>query len=931
MLRQIILLAFMCAGIKSVYSDTNYRLNTTIVPSTYTISITPYFDTGDKSAFTFDGEVTITFVPGSNINKIKLHSEDLTFSASNISLTSGSNTVSLHADNPLQFEDNYTFAHINLQNEISSGVEYVLKITYQGTIRSDLNGFYKNYYIENGVKKWLGATQMEPTHARKVFPCFDEPELKAEFTLIIDRPQNYKPTLTNTKLQSAVTLSNGYVRETFYPTPKMSTYLVAFLVSEFEAGASITVGSNEFGVYSRPDAKNQSEYAFDFGQRVVKALGDFYGIDYYTTSSNLKLDHVALPDFRAGAMENWGLVKYREALLLYLPEESTPYFKYRIAQIIAHETAHMWFGNLVTCHWWSNTWLNEGFANYFQDYITSMIEPDVGSGDMLVIGSVYSAYDADSTPDSPAITNNNVNSPAEISGHFGTITYQKAGSVIRMMHHLIGDEAFKFGLNAYLSGNKFQSGYPEKLYSSLTEGVNNFNSMSNYSGFDITSVMSSWITQAGHPILNVEVNHDDSSITLTQKRFYIDPSHSSDEIYKIPITYTLDIDFNFGNTKPAFIMDSKTYVLPIKEIKENHSWPIFNIQETGLYRVNYDSHTWSHISEHLKGSKREEIHYINRAKIVNDLFALLFADEVQFELLNNVLHFLENETEYAVWSAAIRGLKKLRNHYIGSDTLALVDEFALHLMENIINHLGYEVRTTDDFVTTRNRMQVLEFACQLGHKGCIDNARAMFQDFKNNGKWIDPSLRPVAYCTGLRLGDGDDYDFLWNRMTKNNVANEIWIIGDVLGCTSDETKLNSYLVSMLVENSPIKTQDLTVPLSSVLSNYSHVHVVLEGLQSNISLWKSIYPSLDSVLSTVASALHTQEDFNKYDTWLSSCSECGEKAVASAKAALIKAKAVTTWADNHRSYIWSSLRSDAGKLSAPIMVLVLSVITLTNIF
>ncbi|XP_050343244.1 membrane alanyl aminopeptidase-like isoform X2 [Nymphalis io] len=862
MLRQLFLLAFICAGITSVYSNINYRLNITLVPSAYTISITPYFDTGDSRAFTFDGEVTITFVAGSKTDTIKFQSEDLDFDASNITVTSGGNAISLHTDIPLEFEDDYTFAYVNLKKQMIPGVEYTIKIKYQGPIRDDLNGFYKSYYIENGVKKWLGTTQMQSTHARKVFPCFDEPELKAVFTLIIDRPQHYKPTLTNTKLQSSVALSNGFIRETFYPTPKMSTYLVAFLISEFEAGVTVTLGSNELGVYSRPEAKNQSEYAFDFGQRVVQALGDYFGIDYYSMSSDLKIDHIALPDFSAGAMENWGLIKYREAVLLYLPEESTPYFKYKVAQIIAHETAHMWFGNLVTCHWWSDTWLNEGFANYFQDYITSLIEPSVGSGDMLVIGSVHSAYDADSTPDSPAISKNNVNTPAEIEGHFSKITYQKAGSVIRMMHHLIGDDAFKFGLNAYLSANKFGSGYPDKLYSSLTEGINNFNSCSNYSGFNFTSIMSSWITQPGYPILNVEVDHANSSIILTQKRFYMNSSHSSDKIYKIPITYTLDKDFNFENTKPAFIMDNKTYVLTIQEIKANHSYPIFNIQETGFYRVNYDRQTWSHISEHLKGNKREQIHYINRAKIVNDLFTFLFADEVQFELLNDVLYFLKNETEFAVWNAAIRGFNVLRNYYFGSDTLALIDGFALHLMENVIKHLGYKVRSTDDFVTLRNRMQVMEFACKLGHQGCIDNARAIFQDFKTNGKWIDPSLRPVAYCTGLRLGNGEDYDFLWNRMTTSNVANEISTISEVLGCTSDKAKLNSYLVSMLVENSPIRTQSLTVPLASVLSNYSNVHVVLEAIQANVSLWRSIYPSLGSVLSTVANSLHTQEDFNK---------------------------------------------------------------------
>ncbi|CAH2105882.1 unnamed protein product [Euphydryas editha] len=240
MLRQFLIPALFCAFVGSVYSDTNYRLNTTIIPSAYSILITPYFDTGDNRAFTFDGEVTITFTPGSDINSIKLHSQDLIYTAADIYLTTGSSSVRLHFDNPLQFDEKYTFAIINLQNKMTSGRRYVLTIHYQGSIRTDLNGFYRNYYIQNGVKKLLGATQLEPSFARMVFPCFDEPALKAIFTLTIDRPQSYKPTLANMKLESSVTLENGYVRETFYPTPIMSTYLVAFLVSDFESGNSLT-------------------------------------------------------------------------------------------------------------------------------------------------------------------------------------------------------------------------------------------------------------------------------------------------------------------------------------------------------------------------------------------------------------------------------------------------------------------------------------------------------------------------------------------------------------------------------------------------------------------------------------------------------------------------------------------------------------------
>ncbi|XP_028172441.1 membrane alanyl aminopeptidase-like [Ostrinia furnacalis] len=917
MFRLVIVAA--CLLICSNASDPNYRLNTTIKPSKYAISIMPFFDTGDERAFTFNGDVTITFTSDEPINQIKLHSQDLTFSSDNITIGNSAGAVPLNETNALEFDSAYTFAHINLQGALQAGVEYTLRILYEGPIREDLTGFYRNNYIEKGVKKWLGATQMEPTHARKVFPCFDEPELKAVFTLTIMRPASYKPSLTNTKIAATTDLSNGYVREDFHPTPRMSTYLVAFLVSELEAQYYSSNNSMEFGVFARPEATNQTEYAFDFGKRVVDALGDYFGVNYYSTNNQLKLDHIALPNFRAGAMENWGLVKYREALLLYVPEESGPYYKYRVAQIVAHETTHMWFGNLVTCHWWSNTWLNEGFANYFQDYITALIEPEVGSGNILVTGSVYAALDADESPSSPPITNDNVSSPAEISEHFGTITYQKAGSVIRMMHHLIGDEAFRIGLNSYLTTNQFQAGYPELMYSALEKGVNTTNSLALYPGHTIGDIMSSWISQAGHPVLDVQVNYEAGSVTLTQRRFYINGSHTSDETYKIPITYTTGDNPNFVNTKPAFIMEGKTHTFNIHNFTQ--TWIIFNLQETGLYRVKYDSQSLQMIIKALKGGELEKIHYLNRAKIINDLFAFYFADEVSFSTLNDALLYLQSETDFNVWYAAIRGLNKLRSRYLGTDTVAdIIDAHTLHLLHNTIAYLGFEERESDDFETIRNRMQVLELACKLDHTECVEHFVAKFRNFVDNGVVIPPSLRPVAYCTGLRYGTGADYDFMWQRMSTTNVANEARLIGEVLGCTTDEASLKKFLVSMLEENSPIMSQDLTVPLSGVVGNHSHVHIVIDGLKNNFTLWSSIYPSMDTVFNAVAGALRTEAEINEFESWLNSCTECGDK--DGALATLASGRANAMWVESHKTELLNAFKGHAVALPSSLALIVL---------
>ncbi|GBP46436.1 Membrane alanyl aminopeptidase [Eumeta japonica] len=858
----ILVLGFIASG--SSEGDTNYRLNSLVTPTAYTIVVTPYFDTGDVLAFTFDGEVSIKLqTQFENVTRIKLHSKDLNFTENSITIRSGQVSVLLDSTNPLEFDDKYSFAYINLNAPLQVSTEYILNISYRGPIRDDLQGFYRSSYVERGITKWVGATQMEPTHARKVFPCFDEPQYKATFGLMIDRPLNYSQSLANTKLQTSLTMSNGYVREVFYPSPKMPTYLVAFLISEFQSTQYSVEGSKEFGIYTRPEATNQTDYAFDFGKRVVDAMSAYLNIDYYSTDANLKLDHVGLPDFRGGAMENWGLIKYREGLLLYVPEESSPYYKYRVAQIMAHETTHMWFGNLVTCHWWSNTWLNEGFANYFENYITEQVEPELRSGDISVISSVYAAYVADEVPEAAAITNENVNSPEEISAHFGTISYQKAGSVIRMIHHLIGDEAFKYGLNIYLNSNKFGVGTPDSMYDSLQIGANAASSLNDYNGYTVGDVMSSWIAQPGHPVLNVDIDYDTEQITLTQKRFYSNSSIQTGELYTIPISYTTANAPDFENTKPAFIMDDETYTFNATNISASRSWVIFNIQETGFYRVNYNNNAWKIIGETLRNNEaRATINNLNRAKIVNDLFAFLEADLVSFSTLNDVLEFLADETDYSVWYAAISGFNTLRKKLMATDALEDFDNYVLRLMQNIIDVLGYDVKEQDDFVTLRNRMQILEYACKLGHSGCIENSVGLFSKFKENGTVVTPSLRLAVYCSGLRHGDADDYEFVWDRMLTTNVVNEIYIIQSALGCTKVQDKLLSYLASVMVEDSPIRSQDFTVPFTSILADHSNVEIALEFFQEYYDSLNKIFPNMDTVVTYFPAAMHLEDDFEK---------------------------------------------------------------------
>ncbi|XP_059049752.1 membrane alanyl aminopeptidase-like [Achroia grisella] len=892
------LIILFCIFVATAFGDTSYRLSTPITPSAYNVRISPNYEGANPGPVIFEGEVTINFRTATDTNVIQLHSLDLNFTNADVTLTP-SITIS-----SVEFNETLEFAYINLSNNLQINTDYALTIRYRGPVRTDLNGFYGATYTEKGETKWVGATQFESTHARRAFPCFDEPQLKATFTVSIDRPTKYN-SLSNMKRQNTTDLGNGYERDLYYPSPIMSTYLVAFVISDFVLAKQSPDQSKPVGIYTRPEAINQTEFTFDFAVKSVDKLGEYLNVNYFLTNEQLKLDHVGLPDFRAGAMENWGLVTYRESLFLYEPEESLAYYKYRVAQIIAHETAHMWFGNLVTCHWWSDAWLNEGFANYFQDYITYLIEPELRSDNVLVTGSVYSAYNADDFPTSTPISNDNVNTPSEISGNFGTITYQKGGSVIRMIHHLIGDEAFKTGLNVYLTTSQLSSGRPDQLYSGLDAGVQRYNALSAYPGFNIKDIMSSWITQPGHPVLNVEVDYVNKTISLTQRRFYSNSSYESNEIYQIPITYTTKDSIDFENTKPVFILNGSSTEIELNITEQ--SWVLFNIQESGLYRVNYDNESWKRISNALKGEDRNKIHNLNRAKIINDIFALYIADQVQFSQLHYIIQYLTLETDYSVWQAAISGLRKLRSRYLESDIIDELDKTSLNLVRNVINEFGYHPRPTDDYESLRNRLELLEFACDLGDTECIQHTVELFRALREKNEEVPASIRSVVYCNGLRNGDGEDYDFLWNRMLTTNLGNEERTILEILGCTSDKEKLKSYLLSVLEADSKIKVQDLTTPLSSVLKTPSNVEVVLENF--SCSQWRPGYTTLESVVATIANSLRTESQFTQFEERLQS-TNCLQSEIDSARKAVDGVRGNLQWAAEHKEEILTEIRNNA---------------------
>ncbi|KAK5894007.1 hypothetical protein CesoFtcFv8_010744 [Champsocephalus esox] len=423
-----------------------YRLPKSLLPQQYNVTLWPRLLPDPTGLYIFTGETTVEFKCVEDTDLILIHSNKLNYSDSAhlTSVDSGVEAPSIKS-RFLQIETQYLV--LQLDGKLVKDHMYQLHTKFTGELADDLGGFYRSEYYEDGVKKVVATTQMQPTDARKAFPCFDEPAMKAVFhiTLIHDIGT---VALSNgeQKETSSVVIEGQHVQKTaFGPTEKMSTYLLAFIVSDF-AQINNTIDDVLIRIFARKPAidAGQGQYALNKTGPILKFFEGYYSSKYPLPKS----DQIALPDFNAGAMENWGLITYRETALLYDESFSSNSNKERIATIIAHELAHMWFGNLVTLRWWNDLWLNEGFASYVEYLGAANAEPDWNITDLIVLNDVHRVFAVDALTSSHPLSSKeeDIQRPAQISELFDAISYSKGASVLRMLSDFLTEGVFTQGL-----------------------------------------------------------------------------------------------------------------------------------------------------------------------------------------------------------------------------------------------------------------------------------------------------------------------------------------------------------------------------------------------------------------------------------------------------------------------------------------------------
>ncbi|XP_031788189.1 uncharacterized protein LOC100124285 [Nasonia vitripennis] len=863
-------------------NTTAYRLPTNVIPSAYTIHLTPFIVPGN---FTFRGSVKIIAKVNATTDKIVLHTDMMKIDRPIVTrLDSPAGKLAVKEWTRTK---KYHFTNIHMEQPIVAGSEISIEISYTGQLNAEMRGFYRSSYKVGKGTRWLAATHLEPVGARRLFPCFDEPALKATFDISVDVPENYKA-VSNMPPKSP--RKSGLWE--FERTPVMSTYLVAVVVSDFESKSLIDGKGRLHGVWASPVVSHQLNYSLEVMPPIVDFFESRLGHNY-----NLpKLEMVALPDFASGAMENWGLLTFRETNMLYDPERmSSLANKQSVRNVIAHEITHQWFGDLVSPLWWDYLWLSEGFARYFQCHAYSEAEKDWNLEAQFVVDHLQTSFSNDASTGTHAVTTK-VYSPAEIRAIFDKISYAKAASLIRMLEKLTGEKVFYAALKRYLEACKFSTGTPEALFEAFQTEVNADKSIK----LNVTKLMNTWTRQSGFPVVKAELIGNSNVVKLSQQRFYLRPSQNttSKALWYVPINWATKSDLNFQNTTAKEYLSKKMKSVEIKNAGKD--WVIINVQQTGYYRVNYDETLWRRIIDALNSDEYSKIHELNRASLIDDLLNLGRAGHLDYDLVLDGVSYLTRETEYAPWKAAFTGLTYLNWRFFGRPEInGAYRTFLLDLLEPSFERLGFADVKDDRHQDVLLRKTVNEWLCGYDHEGCVKEAIRLFEKERNDTKFrVPPNQRDFAYCTAIRHGSSEDWDYLYARFIASNYATEKMSLLSALSCSKTPSKLQKLLMNAItIDSEIIRLQDVKKLFSSVIAGgLIGVETILDFIGSN---YNKIAANLGddiakSTISTIAKRATSTKIFKKFENFVESASTTMPSIAKSLQSSLKRAKLELDW-------------------------------------
>lgn len=698
----------------------NIRLPENIIPQRYSITLAPNLD-----EFTFQGEEEILINLTKSTEKVVLHAAELEIQS-----------ASIHQDKQKLDSKNITYdsdletVTLDFGKNLAHG-QAKIKIKFTGILNDKMRGFYRSKYELDGKDYHMAVTQFESTDARRAFPSFDEPSKKAVFDVNLIIPEDHTA-ISNTIETEILEHSPGYKIVKFEPTPKMSTYLLAFIVGKFEHIDTKTKEGVLVRVFFTKGKKKQAEFALDVASEILSFYSGYFKIPYPLPV----LDLIAIPDFAAGAMENWGAVTYRETALLVDPELSSTVNKQYVALVIAHELAHMWFGNLVTMEWWTHLWLNEGFASYIEYLAVDHLFPKWHVWTQFVFVDYAKALDLDGLKNTHPIEVE-VHNPNQISEIFDTVSYSKGASVIRMLASFLGEKKFKEGLRNYLEKHKYSNASTEDLWKALGKA----------SGKNVGKIMSNWTRKPGYPL--VKIVEKQNHLEFIQERFFSSPlsakNFRDNTIWSIPLKTLVNGKLN------SYFLSKKSLSLPKLKDKD---WLKVNVGETSFIRVSY----FPRLSNSLRTPLLKKVFSEeDRFGIIRDAFMLAQAGyQSTVEALKLTTAYKDDES-YIVWAEIASDLKTVENLITDEDFYLKYKAFCREIFKPIAGRVGWNKKKKEPHTRTLLRSIVLYSLGTNGDKKTIKKARELFSLAVNKNSKLDSDLRGVVYNLVAENGGEAEY------------------------------------------------------------------------------------------------------------------------------------------------------------------------------
>jgi puromycin-sensitive aminopeptidase len=759
-----------------------------VIPRRYEISLEP-----DLEAASFSGRETIQVEVVEPLAEILINSHELEIHKAVLR----NDGASLQGAVELLPDDQR--ARITLDGEAASG-DWFLDLEFTGILNDQLVGFYRSTFKDvDGVEQAVATTQFEATDARRAFPGWDEPDFKAVFSITLIIPEDLFA-VSNSPEESREPAGAGKVAVRFADTMVMSTYLVAFVVGPFEATEALDVDGVPVRIIAPRGKLGLSQFALDCAAFDFRYLRDYYGIPY----PGLKIDHVAIPDFAFGAMENLGCITYRETALLVDPNTASQSELVRVLDVIGHELAHMWFGDLVTMRWWDGIWLNEAFASFMEFKATDAMRPEWKR--WLAFAAVERpwAFGVDSLQSTRSVEFE-VKSPEEANEMFDALTYGKGSSLLRMIEQFIGEEAFRQGVGNYLRDHAYGNTVTADLWAGLNSA----------SGQPVGEIMDTWILQRGFPQL--EVVPSGSGIRISQRRYLTIPDESDQTLWQVPVQTR-----QLGNSDAT-----EKFLLKEPEVDrdfDSANGVIVNAGGHGFYRVRYEGGLFTALVDNL--SSLDEL---ERYMLVDDTWAFVESGQQPSTDYLRLVSAYREETEPAIWGAVLGGVAAIGHHLVDDDHRPSFARWVSELVGPAFARLGWEPRHGETDLTRRLRGQLIGALGRLADDDeVIARARKLVELIIDDARSIDPEIARASLFVTAANGSETEYRRFFEQYKTTTAPHEQqrWLLAL---SAFDEPDLVVETVDASLD-ARIRTQDSAWVIGATLGNRRNGHLAWKELR-----------------------------------------------------------------------------------------------------